>query len=822
MMFLKKIDSITATLLFFVLFIIALFGYLTELNNNIQKFAVNNDKANELKVTNKEFNNFLLRQAAFINYDEINRLMKKFESNLDFLAADKSNMHEYSLLLKNILVHYRTKVKHIEDFKSLNAQLLYSMHYTFELNKAITESTTVDTLTRESTNSTLVHLMRYYINPVLDPSSIEMSLKKLDLTDEESVKMFVNHIRVNLARIKKFNQLQKNYDEDMLFSSISKFDEFLHEDHHYNSLIKRSIVIVLFTLALLILILLIFMNKNAAKLKDELIAFKTAIENSYNSIVMTDKNSDIIYVNDRVVAETGYSKSELIGSNPRVLKSGMNDRGFYKKMHETLLSGQKWNGEFINKRKNGSIFYEKASIMPIKHDGEVVNYLAIKLNITDYIEEKNKVEYIAYHDTLTSLPNRLNIEKYLKKRLPIAQRTNSKIAILFIDLDRFKTINDTLGHDVGDELLIEASKRIKGALRESDVLARVGGDEFVIVVEFPPNDYSPAHICKKLLNLFTQPIQTKSHLLNITLSIGISIYPDDEDNDSLKLFKYADIAMYEAKDSGKNTYKYYQKQLSVNAHNRLNMEQALKVALEKSELFMVYQPQYNLSDRSVIGVEALVRWENPNLGFVPPDQFIPIAEDTGFIISIGLFIFEQSCRDFLEFKKLAPSLETISINISVVQLYQDTFIKEILAITQKVGISRENIRIEITETHIMKNIEQSMEILLELKNLGFSMSIDDFGTGHSSLNYLKRFPINELKIDKSFVDELPHDKNDVAITKAIIALSSEMSYVNVAEGIENAVQEDFLRENGCTIGQGYYFSKPKTKENIINFLQELN
>ncbi|MCD6173864.1 MAG: EAL domain-containing protein, partial [Sulfurimonas sp.] len=637
------------------------------------------------------------------------------------------------------------------------------------------------------------------------------------IKNDYSLELFIQHAKLNIKRIEKFSEIRNLQNQDKTSESVNKLYKFLTDNYQDNLFIEKIIIIILFSVALMILSILIIMNRRAITMRNELLGFRAAIENSYNSIVITDVDSKITYVNEITEMETGYSRDELIGQNPRILKSGMNDESFYKELHESLKNGQKWDGEFINKKKDGSLLYEKASIMPIYQDEELVNYIAIKLNITDYVQEKEKVEYIAYHDSLTSLPNRINIEEYVKNRLPIVHRENSKLAILFIDLDRFKVINDTLGHDVGDDLLVECSKRIKKCLRESDMLARVGGDEFIVVIESPNNDYSAAYVCEKILNLFKEPIQTKTNTLNITLSIGVSIYPDDA-KEYNKLLKYADIAMYEAKNSGKNTYCYYQKKLSIDAHNRLDIEQSLKVAKENSELYMVYQPKYDIANKTVIGLEALVRWENDKIGFISPDKFIPIAEDTGFIIDIGLFIFEQSCRDFLIFKQNSKTLETISINISTVQLYQETFVSEIMKIIENVGISINEIKLEITETHIMKNINYSIKLLKELKELGFSISVDDFGTGHSSLSYLKLFPIDELKIDKSFVDDLPHDKNDVAIAKAIITLSQTMGYVNVAEGIENEEQEKFLRENGCDIGQGYYFCKPKRKDDLISFL----
>ncbi len=820
--YIKKIDTVSAILWTFIFFIIILFVYIGKVDKHIESNSHYNDRIYELKTINKDLNNFLLQQASFINYDNINREIKIFNEGIEFLHLTSSPYvlsTEYHQLVKDVDEAYKEKVTSIEYYKSESAQFLYSMHYLYDLNDVISKSEDLDKKSINAVNDSLLGLMKYCVNANIETTDIVKNLKTLNSTDNDFTKMFVRHTRIDLKRIQKFNEIKNTQMEDKTLIALEKLHLFINQDYQKSILIEKTIVVVLFVVALIILLTLIIMNKRSIGMRDELIGFKTAIENSYNSIVITDVDSNITYVNEIAERETGYSRDELIGQNPRVLKSGLNDESFYQELHDALDAGKKWEGEFINKKKDGSLLYEKSSIMPIFQHGEIVNYLAIKLNITDYVEEKHKVEYMAYHDALTSLPNRLSLEEYLKNRLPIATRSDSKIAILFVDLDRFKIINDTLGHDVGDELLIETAKRMRSGLRDSDMLARVGGDEFVIVVESPNDSYSAAHVCEKIIQLFHEPIQTTSHLLNITLSIGVSIFPDDDTN-FIQLFKYADIAMYEAKDSGKNTYRYYQKELSIEAHKRLDMEQALKVALDNSELYMMYQPKYNIMNREVVGLEALVRWENEKLGFVPPDKFISIAEDTGFIIEIGLFIFEKSCRDYLTFKKSSKTLKSISINISAVQLYQDSFTDDIIKITNRVGVSPREIVLEITETHIMKNINQSMSLLKSLKDLGFSISIDDFGTGHSSLSYLKLFPIDELKIDKSFVDDLPHDKNDVAISKAIIALSQSMDYVNVAEGIENREQELFMRDNGCLLGQGYYFSKPKRKDELIAFLKK--
>ncbi len=816
----KKIDAVAALLWIFIFFIIVLFVYLNKINSYSDNYSMYNNEVHELRSINKDLNNFLLQPASFVDYDNINKKVIDFDEGIEFLNLESSPYIlsvNYHKLLNAVEEANKEKVASIEYFKSASAQFLYSMHYLYDLNDVISKSEELDKKSINAVNDSLLGLMKYCVNSNIETTDIVNNLNTIDSINNDYAKMFVGHTKIDLKRIKRFNEIRNSQVEDKTFIALNKLHIFIDEDYKENIFIEKIIVTVLFVVALVILLLLILMNRRSIGMRDELLGFKTAIENSYNSIVITDVDSNITYVNEIAQRETGYSRDELIGQNPRVLKSGLNDERFYQGLHDALAAGEKWEGEFINKKKDGSLLYEKASIMPILQHGEIVNYLAIKLNITDYIEEKDKVEYMAYHDALTSLPNRLSIEEYLKNRLPIATRSDSKIAILFIDLDRFKIINDTLGHDVGDELLVETAKRMRSGLRDSDMLARVGGDEFVIVVESPNDSYSAAHVCEKILQLFREPIQTKSHLLNITLSIGVSIFPDD-DIDYIQLFKYADIAMYEAKSAGKNTYRYYQKALSVEAHKRLDMEQALKLALDNSELYMMYQPKYNIMNHTVVGLEALVRWENEKLGFVGPDKFIPVAEDTGFIIEIGFFIFEKSCRDYLTFKKYSKTLKSISINISAVQLYQDTFVEDIMKITDRVEISPDEIVLEITETHIMKNINQSKSLLKNLKDLGFRISIDDFGTGHSSLSYLKLFPIDELKIDKSFVDDLPHDKNDIAISKAIIALSQSMGYINVAEGIENREQELFMRDNGCLLGQGYYFSKPKVKDDLISFL----
>lgn len=820
-------DRISKLLLFFALFILLLFSYLIQVNNSIKEYDLYQSTLTEIKLLNKSFDNFLLKRATFVNYDSINRDMLKFQKKIDFLDSSYSLAlygEEYKLHLENLKKSFAAKENFIENFKSNRATLLNSIHYVFELNQALQE----DSFQKKNTqniaiNQTLL-LTKYYINSYIDLKIIENNQHILEqIAQEENnnsiLELFLMHTSRNVERIRSYNLTAKLlYKEAYVHENIIKIHDLLNENYQKNMSLQQSITTLFFALALIILYILYLMYKRSLSIKEELLGYKSAVENSDNSIVMTDVDKNITYVNDIFEKETGYTKEELLGKNPRILKSGEMPQEMYNELNAKLDKGEKWEGEFINMRKDKSLYYEKASIIPIFVGQSIKYYLAIKLNITNYIEQREKMQFLALHDALTTLPNRLNIEREIQKKIEVAKENSSMLAILFIDLDRFKIINDTLGHDIGDELLIKTAQRLKKVLRESDKLARLGGDEFLILLDPLEDRARVTTLCESIIRLFSEPIKTKKHELNITLSIGVSLYP----NDALEyqaLLKHADIAMYQAKNSGKNTFRYYQKELSYDIQDRLNIEQAFSSALANNQFFLTYQPKYTLDSREVVGLEALVRWKNSDLDMITPDRFIPIAEDTGFILELGLFIFKEACEAFLLFKKESTSLESISINISAVQLYQENFLSEIVAITKEVNIAPHSITLEITETYIMKNIMHSMRVLEELQALGFSISIDDFGTGHSSLNYLQKFPINELKIDKSFIDGVLDNPNDIAITEVIINLSKSLNYINVAEGIESQEQEDFLRESGCALGQGYYFCMPKEREELLSFLQ---
>ena len=820
----KRFDSVLMVVVTFIVLIFFLFSYLLKVNDIIYERGKYDEAISKLPVYNGNFNNFFLKSTSFNNYDEINKNVKGFEDVLNLLGSESTHKifgKKYEHHLKKLQKDFEVKKDAIERFKSKNAIVISSMHYLVSLNKSITDKKLLNDKDILNLNKTMLEIMTYYLNPSINLNSIRQNIdyfKSLSKKPKE-LKQFVLHSSTNINMIESLAEIKnKKYT---LSDSIYNLKSHMTKDFDQALYNSRIVVTILFVIAIVILFILFTLYRRSLKIKDDLVSFKTAVENSYNSIVITDTDSNIVYVNERAIKETGYSKDELIGENPRMLKSGDKSEEFYRHMHERLDNGHKWEGEFINLRKDGSEYYEKASIMPIFEGKQIVNYLAIKLNITDYILEKQKVEHMAYHDALTNLPNRLKIENYLERKINLSTIEKKPIFVLFIDIDNFKTINDSLGHDVGDELIIKCAEILQELVGKDSMLARTGGDEFAIVSVSENVNSGAVKLSESIIHAFQEPIETNLYKLNITVSIGISVFPDDS-IDFRRLFKYADTAMYEAKDKGRNNYQFYRKKLSTQMHQRLEIEQALKHALQNEEIYPVYQPKYNIQTQVVVGLETLARWESVELGNVTPDKFIPISERTGDILDIGLFIFKKACEDFKSIKKAYPKIEFISINVSAVQLYNDEFLENINQILKDSSLEPSNIVLEITETHVMQNMDYSISILKRLKEVGFSISIDDFGTGHSSLNYLKRFPIDELKIDKSFIDDLPHDLNDVALTKTIISLSKNMGYKNVAEGIETKEQENFLLENGCEIGQGFMFSRPRKKDDLISFLKDLD
>ena len=434
------------------------------------------------------------------------------------------------------------------------------------------------------------------------------------------------------------------------------------------------------------------------------------------------------------------------------------------------------------------------------------------------LRNRAEVSYLAYHDTLTKLPNRTDFERYMSELIGKKHKGKKKFIVLFIDLDRFKVINDTLGHDIGDEMLITLAGRIAKVLGKENLLARIGGDEFVSIVEDKKDMDTIDIVVAEIASVIRDPIHIREYSLNTTASIGIAKYPDDGKTKNM-LLKHADSAMYHAKDNGGDTYAFYNEQLSINIQRRLELEQELVHGLNNEEFTLYYQPQYNLITGRITGVEALIRWHSAVLGNVSPEEFISVAEDTGIIVELGYFVFRCACQEYMKWKDLGLELNLIAINISSVQLRQPDAFRHFKGIIEETGMQAENIEIELTERYIMEYTTEKLTILDDLRSIGCRISIDDFGTGYSSMSYLRSLSIDTIKIDKSFIVEITTNKHDAEVAKAIILLSHSLGYEVIAEGVETLAQENVLRSYNCDMGQGYYYGKPMDSETFMRFYQ---
>jgi len=557
-------------------------------------------------------------------------------------------------------------------------------------------------------------------------------------------------------------------------------------------------------------------ERNTAAMRNRLT--QVVFDNAAEGILITDAEERIIDVNQGFTNITGYSREDVMGKTTQLLNSGRHDQAFFRDMWQDLSTHGQWQGEIWNRRKNGEIYPEWLSVSTV-HDasGKPTHYVAVFSDITLRKQSEERMQYLANHDALTQLPNRTLLHERVEHALRLAQRTKAQVAILFLDLDRFKNINDTLGHQAGDQMLVEVAARLKACLRDTDTIARQGGDEFVVVVEnFTDTQYLVA-VARKILAALAVPFALHGHELFISASIGISVYPDDG-RDMGVLLRNADVAMYRSKEQGRNTHQFYSAHSNVHSLEMLALESSLRRALERNEFVLHYQPKMDPSTDQMVGVEALLRWNHPDLGMVSPAQFISLAEDTGLIIPIGEWVLGEACRQARVWQEVGLPLVSVAVNLSARQFRDGNLPDMIGSALMKSGLTPEFLELEITESMIMQNVEHAIEILHRFRDMGTNISIDDFGTGYSSLGYLKSFPIDTLKVDRSFVQDVPGDADDAAITKAVIALAHSLNLKVVAEGVETEEQLEFLREQGCDLIQGYIYSKALPADRLAHLL----
>lgn len=546
----------------------------------------------------------------------------------------------------------------------------------------------------------------------------------------------------------------------------------------------------------------------------------SVFDNSHEGILITSGGNDprILQVNRSFCDTLGYTPEEVIGQNPRILQSGRHGPDFYRNMWLTINSTGLWRGEIWNRRKNGEVFPEWLSISAIKNpQGEITRFVGIFEDMTEIMMTQDRLEQVANHDPLTGLPNRRLLNELLEHAIRRAGREQGKIAVLFIDLDRFKIVNDTLGHAVGDGLLTQVAERTADAIRESDLLARLGGDEFIVVMDSLRDANDAAAVARKIIQALSQPFYLNGHEVFIGASVGISVYPEDG-LDSAELVKAADIAMYQVKNEDRNNYCFFSSTLSTNRNERFTLETELRHAIERNQLELFYQPQVSLEDQRILGAEALLRWRHPELGLVSPAHFIPLAEETGLILPIGEWVLRESARQARAWVEQGHPLQWVSVNVSGIQIQRSNFSDTAYGILIETGCDSGLLELEITESTAMHSTTHVSAVIDRLKQLGFRLAIDDFGTGYSSMSHLKRLSMDKLKIDQSFVRDLPHNAQDAAIARAILALGHSMGLAVIAEGVETAEQAEFLLEMGCEEAQGYHFGRPMPAQEFERLL----
>jgi len=552
--------------------------------------------------------------------------------------------------------------------------------------------------------------------------------------------------------------------------------------------------------------------------EDEWRKLSQVVEQSPNAIFITDLDGNIEYANAAFVQNTGYSLAEVIGKKPSLLKSDKTPDDTYREMWAHLTRGESWQGELINKRKDGTECIELVKISPIRQaDGRITHYMSIKEDITERKRAEERIQYLANFDALTGLPNRAQLEGHVKYAISLVQRSQGELALMFLDLDNFKDINDTLGHTVGDALLIELAKRLQLVLRDEDTVSRLGGDEFIFLL--PVTDATgAAQVAQKLLDIINQPYQVEQYNLNLTASIGIALYPGDG-LDLETLSKRADTAMYRVKQEGRHGYRFFTAEMQARTTRNLQLGNELRLALERDQLQVYYQPQLSMQDGRIIGAEALLRWQHPEMGAVSPAEFIPIAEGSRLILPIGEWVLRRAVQQAKIWLETGLTPLVIAVNLSAVQFHHPDLPDLITRILDEVGLPPEYLELELTEGVAMHDPQVAITVMNNLHERGVRMSIDDFGTGYSSLSYLKKFKVYKLKIDQSFVRDISTDAEDKAIVSAVIHMAKSLGLQTIAEGVETEGQLAFLREQGCEEVQGYYYSKPLPVEQFEAFVR---
>lgn len=535
---------------------------------------------------------------------------------------------------------------------------------------------------------------------------------------------------------------------------------------------------------------------------------------SRDGILITDPDAVIIDVNAAFEAMSGFPRRELIGSPTSIIRGPRHGDAFFSEMWKSLRRAGHWEGEIWNRKRDGTLYPQWTSISAaLDESGEVSQYVAICTDITERRASEERIRRLAFHDDLTGLPNRFLLERRFETAVEIAQRGGGLFALLYVDLDRFKNVNDTLGHGFGDKLLRSAAERLVALVGPTDTVSRPGGDEFIVLAGEIRGEAEAADLAGRIVAALSEAHRIDGREVAVPASVGIALHPKDG-VDLETLMKRSDAAMYHAKAVGRNRFRFFEDSLDRRTSEFFRVENALRAALRRGELTLHYQPQVDLRHGGWVGVEALSRWSSPELGAISPDRFIPVAEESGLILELGSWVLDEACRQAAEWRRRGVDNLTMAVNLSMLQFRQDDLIEMVRGALARADLPPEILELEVTESALMIDADHTIRALEGLRKLGVGLAIDDFGTGYSSLAYLKRFPVDKLKIDKSFVRELSSDSDDARICRAIIGLAEAFRLSVVAEGVETDRQRDWLREAGCGLGQGWLFSRPMAPDDL--------
>lgn len=551
--------------------------------------------------------------------------------------------------------------------------------------------------------------------------------------------------------------------------------------------------------------------------RSQITKLSLAVAQSPVSVIITDTEGRIEYVNDAFERITGFSRSEALGQNPRIFRSGKTPNATYEELWQTITSGQSWEGELMNQRKDKGLYWVQAGISPVTNDdGEVTHFLAIEEDISLRKAQEHQIKFQANYDSLTELPNRFLAMDRMSQAINTSIRNDQTVVVMFIDLDNFKQINDSLGHDTGDHLITLAASRIRETVRQTDTVARYGGDEFLVILSDLESPDDASRVAEKILSMLANPYHIGDRELSLTASIGMSLFPDDG-QDPYELLRHADSAMFGAKDEGGNRYEYHSATANDAAIERMEIEQKLRRALENNELSLNYQPLVEMDTGKIIATEALLRWDNPELGRTPPDQFIPLAEATGLILPIGDWVIKNSLKQLKQWRDAGLTDIKLSINISPRQFNNPGLTHTIRETLEQLELPGELLELEVTENLLVRNQADIQNTLNKLQQMGIRVALDDFGTGYSSLSYLKNFAFNTLKIDRCFIKDILEQPQDQALVKATLTMAKGLGLSTVGEGVETEEQLDFLRQHGLDVVQGYFYSPPLPPQEFEQF-----